>query len=123
MRLVLDPGVSVSGVVVGPGGEPVAGAAVQLVPVGGNQMADMMSSMLPAATAKLVVSATTGPTGEFTMSRVPAGQYKLSGTHGTYARTSTSVTVNKGVNVTGLRLAMQKPGGARNVLRGRKAPG
>jgi len=115
VRLVLDPGVSVSGVVVGPGGEPVSGAAVQLVPVGGNQMADMMSSILPAAMVKTAGSATTSATGEFTMSRVPAGQYKLVGAHGTYARTSTAVTVNKGVDVTGLRLALQKPGGARGT--------
>ncbi len=115
LRIVLDPGVAVSGVIVGPTGEMVAGAAVQLVPVGSNQMADMMSSMLPAAMVKTAGSATTGPTGEFTMSRVPAGKYKLVGMHGTYARTSTEVTVKKGVDVTGLRLALQKSGGARGT--------
>ncbi|MBX7258378.1 MAG: carboxypeptidase-like regulatory domain-containing protein [Candidatus Hydrogenedentes bacterium] len=115
VRLVLDPGVSVSGVVVGPGGEPLAGASVQLTPLGTNQMADMMSAMMPAGMVKTAGATMTGPTGEFTMSRVPAGQYKLSGSHSTFARTSTTVTVNKGVDVTGVRLALQKPGKARGT--------
>ena len=115
VRLVLDPGVSVSGVIVGPKGEPLAGASVQLMSVGTNQMADMMSAMMPPGMVKTAGSAMTGPAGEFSMSRVPAGQYKLSGSHGSFARTSTTVTVNKGVDVTGVRLALQKPGRARGA--------
>ncbi|MCC6698513.1 MAG: carboxypeptidase regulatory-like domain-containing protein [Candidatus Hydrogenedentes bacterium] len=117
LHLVLDPGVTFSGIVVGPAGEPVRGASVQLVPEGANSTADMVSQFLPSALLKTAGSTNSGASGEFTIARVPAGTYRLVATHSEYAKTTIAgIQIAAGADVSGYRVAMGKGGRARGMF-------
>lgn len=129
LRIELDPGVTFSGVVVGPNGEAVKGASVQLVAVRDNGPGDVSSlvqQFVPAAMLNASASATTDPLGAFTLARVAPGSYKLVATHRSYAKTTVSgIKVLSGQDVTGFRVRMEIGGRARGSLTadGKPLPG
>lgn len=114
IHLVLDPGVAVSGVVVGPSGEGVRGATVQLAPQGEDATLDLVSHFLPTGMLKTGGVTTSGPTGEFAISNVAPGVYRLVATHSGYAKAIVDgFVVDAGRDITGYRLVMGKGGEAR----------
>lgn len=126
LQLVLDPGVSFSGIVVGTNGEPVQGANVQLAPSGEDPTADMMSQFLPAAMLNPVGSTTSDANGTFTIQNVPAGTYRLVASHSAYAKTTLpDVQVASGRPVTGYRVTLGKGGNAQGkyTVDGKPQPG
>ncbi len=114
LRLVLDPGVTFSGTVVGSNGELVRGAYVQLVPTGENPTTDMVSQFLPAAMQSSAGSTTSDEIGAFIIRNIPAGTYKLVASHSDYAKAIVpDVQVSRGRDVTGYRVVMGKGGKAK----------
>lgn len=100
LDLRFPAGVEVSGSVVGPGGDPVAGASVQLWPLQGGQVRHAASS----------------GSGAFTFTDVVEGEYRLRGSGRGFANSSMAGTVRVGrASVTGLELRLS-PGA---VIRGR----
>lgn len=69
--LVLSPGGTIEGRVVGPGSTPVAAAELRLRPAGGNQL-DRLE-----AWRELLPPPRVGPDGRFRVARLPAGAYHL----------------------------------------------
>ncbi|MCL4694831.1 MAG: carboxypeptidase regulatory-like domain-containing protein, partial [Candidatus Hydrogenedentes bacterium] len=113
LQLILDPGVSFSGIVLGSDGAPVQGAHVQLTPSGEDPTADMMSQFLPAAMLNPVGSTTSDANGTFTINNVPPGTYQLVASHSAYAKTSIpDVQIGSGRPVTGFRVTLGKGGKA-----------
>jgi protocatechuate 3,4-dioxygenase beta subunit len=126
LQLVLDPGVSFSGIVVGSDGAPVQGAHVQLTPSGEDPTADMMSQFLPAAMLNPVGSTTSDANGAFTINNVPPGTYQLVASHSAYAKTTMpNVQVASGRPVTGYRVTLGKGGNAQGkyTIDGKPQPG
>ena len=126
LRLVLDPGVTFGGIVLGSSGEPVRGAHVQLTPSGEDPTMDMMSQFLPAAMLNPAGSTTSDENGLFEIHNVPPGTYKLVATHSAYAKTvMPDVAVPRGRNVTGFRVVLSKGGKAqgRYTVDGKAQPG
>lgn len=117
IHLVLDPGVAVSGVVVGPSGEGIRGATVQLAPQGEDATLDFVSHFLPTGMLKTGGVTTSGSSGEFQISKVAPGVYRLVATHSAYAKAIVDgFVVDAGRDITGYRLVMGKGGEARGTF-------
>lgn len=113
VQITLSPGVTVSGVVVGPGGEPVRGATVQLGPITQDMAANLISAFVPSGVLKTAGSTTTNANGEFTINQVAPGSYRLVASHGDFAKSiEPDFTVAAGQDISAHRITLSKGGEA-----------
>jgi len=117
IQIVLNPGVTVSGLVVGGAGEPVQGATVQLAPVSQDLAANLVSEFMPPGILKTAGTTSSNASGEFTLNQVAPGTYRLVVSHGSYAKSVVAgFSVEPGRDITGYRVTLGKGGEARGTF-------
>ncbi|MBM3289425.1 MAG: hypothetical protein FJY92_04670, partial [Candidatus Hydrogenedentes bacterium] len=126
VEIRLNAGVTISGTVVGPSGELVRGATVQLGPVTQDTAANLVSAFIPAGVMKTAGTTTTGEDGAFTLNQVAPGTYRLTASHSDYAKSiESNFTVDAGHDITAYRIVLGKGGEARGTfaIDGKPQPG
>ncbi len=117
VQITLSPGVTVSGVVVGPGGEPVRGATVQLGPITQDMAANLISAFVPSGVLKTAGSTTTNEKGEFTINQVAPGSYRLVASHSDFAKSiEPDFSVAAGQDISAHRITLSQGGEAQGTF-------
>lgn len=126
VQITLSPGVTISGTVVGPSGELVRGATVQLGPVTQDTAANLVSTFVPTGVLKTAGTTTTNERGEFTLNQVAPGTYRLAASHSDYAKSIVNdFKVSAGQDIHGYRISLGRGGEARGTftIDGKPQPG
>ncbi|MCC6796446.1 MAG: carboxypeptidase regulatory-like domain-containing protein [Candidatus Hydrogenedentes bacterium] len=117
VQITLSPGVTVSGVVVGPSGEPVRGATVQLGPITQDMAANLVSAFVPSGVLKTAGSTTTNENGEFTINQVAPGSYRLVTSHADFAKSiEPDFSVAAGQDISAHRITLNEGGEAQGTF-------
>jgi hypothetical protein len=126
VQITLSPGVTISGTVVGPNGELIRGATVQLGPITQDTAANLVSAFVPAGVLKTAGATTTNEKGEFTLNQVAPGAYRLVASHSDYAKSiDQNFNVSAGHDIAAYRIVLGKGGEARGTftIDGKPQPG
>ena len=106
--IALKPGARFAGTVENAGGEPVAGASVQLLGTAPGSMSHLAATfMLSSVFRQPAGSALSDPDGLFSIDNVPPGEYTVAASHPDYAKSlSPGTTVLPGTDITDFRIVL-----------------
>ncbi len=115
LRITLEPGARISGVVYDPDRRPMPGAQVGVVAESTGPM-PAMASMMPDEFTASTAAATTNDRGEFSIPDVPPGTYTVNASLPGFAKASQpGVTLNSGQDLRGVDLMLTLGGSASGV--------